>query len=89
MGVPVVTLSGQCHAHNVGRSLLHSIGIAGDWACATREDYVACAVRWASDHAGLARLRTTLRETMLTSPLCEAGSFIKVLCFHCVPPVSS
>lgn len=78
MGVPVVTLSGQCHAHNVGRSLLHSMGLAGDWACATREEYVACAVRWAADHGKLAALRATLRDTMLTSALCEHGTFMKV-----------
>lgn len=79
MGVPVVTLAGHCHAHNVGKSLLHAIGIADEWACMTREEYVACAVRWASDHVKLGQLRKTLRGTMLESPLCEPGSFMKVL----------
>ena len=83
MGVPVVTLSGQCHAHNVGRSLLHSMGLAGDWACATREEYVACAVRWAADHGKLAALRATLRDTMLTSALCEHVTFMKVRLLFC------
>lgn len=78
MGVPVVTLCGHCHAHNVGKSLLRAIGIADEWVCKSREEYVACAVRWAADHEKLVQLRRTLRNTMLASPLCQPAGFIQV-----------
>jgi predicted O-linked N-acetylglucosamine transferase (SPINDLY family) len=82
MGVPVVTLCGHCHAHNVGKSLLHIIGIADEWSNATQDEYVACAVRWAAVHDRLASLRTKLRAIMLSSPLCDAATFLKVCSLH-------
>eukprot|EP00892_Ulva_mutabilis_P003757 jgi/Ulvmu1/1753/UM117_0030.1 len=76
MGVPVVTLRGACHAHNVGASLLTAIGIHDDWAAATRKQYVNIAADWAASPAALSRVRAELRSRMLASPLCDAGTFL-------------
>lgn len=49
MGVPCVTLAGNCHAHNVGVSLLHAVGLADGWIAHTQDEYVELAVRRGSD----------------------------------------
>ena len=45
MGVPCITLSGACHAHNVGVSLLYAVGGLESWVAFTEEQYVDLAVR--------------------------------------------
>lgn len=76
MGVPVITLAGACHAHNVGVSLLSALGMHDDWVCATRSAYVAAAARWAAAPAALMEVRAGLRARMLASPLCDAAAFM-------------
>ncbi|KAK9823008.1 hypothetical protein WJX81_006345 [Elliptochloris bilobata] len=49
MGVPVVTLAGACHAHNVGVSLLEAVGLQRGWVAASHDEYVALAVAAAHD----------------------------------------
>ena len=41
MGVPCITLAGRCHAHNVGVSLLHAVGVAEGFVARTEDEYVA------------------------------------------------
>lgn len=48
-GVPCVTLAGGCHAHNVGVSLISTVGLAEHWVAASEDEYVALALRAASD----------------------------------------
>jgi hypothetical protein len=60
----------------VGVSLLTAVGLGPDWVARTEEEYVQLAVRHAADLAGLAALRETLRERMLSSRLCDAPSFV-------------
>eukprot|EP00951_Prasinocladus_malaysianus_P026794 scaffold238737_cov33-Prasinocladus_malaysianus.AAC.1 len=49
MGVPCVTLAGGCHAHNVGVSLLKTVGLGSEWIANSQDEYVDLAVRAASD----------------------------------------
>ena len=42
MGVPCITLKGQCHAHNVGVSLLTTLGLE-DWIAEDKEGYIRLA----------------------------------------------
>ena len=49
MGVPCLTLSGGCHAHNVGVSLLHAVGLTDGWIAHTQEEYLELAVGAAQD----------------------------------------
>ena len=73
MGVPVVTFTGQTHASRVGASLLRAVG-ADDCVCQTIDDYIATAVRLASDAP--ARDRESIRRAMARSPLCDEKSFV-------------
>lgn len=73
MGVPVVSLAGHAHASRVGVSLLSSVGLAGLIA-GSQDELVDIASKLALDRARLAHLRSTLRDTMRASPLCDAPS---------------
>ena len=79
MGVPCISLRGACHAHNVGASLLSTLGLEREWVAGSEEEYVALAVRHASDCQALAELRSGLRARMLASPLCDAPGFVRQL----------
>lgn len=71
MGVPVITLSGSCHAQNVGKSLLSRIEILRSCITDNEDDYVKAAVYLSSDFQRLAALRSKIRGAMLDSSLCD------------------
>ncbi|KAL3139709.1 hypothetical protein ABBQ38_004018 [Trebouxia sp. C0009 RCD-2024] len=79
MGVPCVTLAGACHAHNVGVSLLSTIGINNKWVATDQCEYMDKAVQAASNVVALSKLRQNLRQQVLDSPLCDAGTFVSGL----------
>ena len=76
MGVPVVTMRGACHAHNVGASLLTAVGLEDQCVTDSEDEYIASAARLANP-AVIAELRTGLRERMLNSVLCDGRSFVR------------
>lgn len=76
MGVPCITLAGACHAHNVGVSLLTTVGVNHEWVTQDQNDYVDKAIQAASDVSALSKLRQALRQQMLQSPLCNAEQCI-------------
>jgi protein O-GlcNAc transferase len=78
MGVPTLTLAGDTLVSRQGASLLACAGL-GDWIAADEDDYVARALAHAADTAGLARLRSSLRATVLASPLFDAPRFARNL----------
>ena len=71
MGVPVLTLVGRMHAARVGASLLTHVGLR-EWIAESPEDLVVRGCSLAADRQGLSVLRSTLRERMRRSPLCDA-----------------
>lgn len=75
MGLPVVTVEGQAHAGRVGVSLLKAAGLP-DLIAKSPEQYVQLAAALAGDRPRLARLRTTLRDQVRRSPLCDAPGFV-------------
>lgn len=75
MGVPCVTMVGSVHAHNVGVSLLGTVGL-GNLIAKNEDEYVQMAVQLASDVTALSNLRSSLRNLMATSPLCDGPNFI-------------
>lgn len=79
MGVPVITLSGGCHAHNVSCSLLAAVGMAQQWVARNADEYVALAVQHAADVAALQQLRQRLRQQMLSSRMCDWQPFVASL----------
>ena len=76
MGVPTLTLSGDTLLARQGVSLLTAAGLP-EWVAASRQEYVVKAVALASDQAGLAALRSGLREQVLASPLFDAPRFAR------------
>ena len=78
MGVPVVTLYGQEHASRLCASILNQLGLT-ECIADSEEGYVRLATTLGSDLDRLASLRSTLRERMGTSPLCDGAAFTRNL----------
>jgi protein O-GlcNAc transferase len=78
MGVPVVTRAGETHAARVGASLLTRIGLKSMIA-PDALSYQKLAVYLAENPERLSKLRMGLRNTLLSSPVCEAGGFTRIL----------
>lgn len=68
MGVPVITLVGEHHFSRVGLSVLKSVGLEY-FAARTEQEYVAKACALAAMPESLAKIRSTLRDRVLASPL--------------------
>jgi len=71
MGVPVVSLVGSSLVCRAGLGILRSIGLES-FAASTPDEYVAKATALANNLEGLAKLRSSLRRRMQSSPLCDA-----------------
>ncbi|KAK4766417.1 hypothetical protein SAY87_008059 [Trapa incisa] len=74
MGVPCITMAGSVHAHNVGVSLLTTVGL-GRLVAKDEDEYIDLAINLASDITALSNLRMDLRDLMLKSPLCDGLNF--------------
>lgn len=75
MGVPCVTMAGSVHAHNVGVSLLHQVGLT-NLIAQTEDEYVSKALELASNIPLLSSLRMCLRERMLKSKISDGHNFV-------------
>lgn len=74
MGVPTVSLVGGRHASRMVASVLTQAGMS-DWLAKDADEFVAIAVRAASDLDRLASLRSGLRQQMAASALCDSDRF--------------
>ncbi|AMV44126.1 tetratricopeptide repeat protein [Paraburkholderia caribensis] len=83
MGVPVLTRRGERFLSHVGESIVNTTGLP-EWIAADDADYLNKAVRFSSQRDDLAALRSTLRQRLLASPLCDAPRFARHLedAFH-------
>jgi predicted O-linked N-acetylglucosamine transferase (SPINDLY family) len=70
MGVPMISLAGTRFVSRFGLTVLNRLGM-DDLVASKASDFGAIAARLAGDHARLAALRSTLRDKMRTSPLCD------------------
>lgn len=70
MGVPVVTLYGDRHAGRMVASVLTQLGLS-ELIARSREQYLEIASRLAMEGARLAGFRSTLRDRMTNSSLCD------------------
>jgi len=77
MGVPVVTLTGEGHAGRVGASLLSAVGLDGELAASSPDDYVAKAAALGQDRDRLLRFRTALRPRLAVSRLTDRTRFAR------------
>lgn len=76
MGVPYVTLSERPGVGRLGSAILHGVG-RPEWVAHTVQEYVDKAVALASDLPTLARLRASLREEVVASPLMDEVGFAR------------
>lgn len=76
MGVPVVTLSGDCHAARVGASIMTRLGLSGLVAL-TSSEYINLAENLANDVERLDKMRSSIRRALENSSLCDAVAFGK------------
>eukprot|EP00906_Rhabdomonas_costata_P010485 RCo014713 len=76
MGVPLVTLRGPHHCHNVGASLNTVLGYS-ELIASSEAEYVEIAVALAKDKTRLARYRSELRPRLLASPLANGASYVR------------
>jgi protein O-GlcNAc transferase len=79
MGVPTLTLAVKrgIVGHN-GELIMKSVGL-NDWVADSVEEYIAKAIVSAQNKEQLANLRSTLRQRLLASPLCDAPRFARQL----------
>jgi protein O-GlcNAc transferase len=78
MGVPVLALTGVTHVSRVGLSLLSNVGL-GELAVSGPDEYVATATQLAADRDALARIRSTLRQRVASSPLTDGAACARAL----------
>jgi predicted O-linked N-acetylglucosamine transferase (SPINDLY family) len=78
MGVPAVTLRGNLHAGRVGASLLTAAGVS-EWIAETPEQYILKAADLAGDRDRLRVMRSTQRQRMSESRLCDAPAHTRAL----------
>ncbi|MBV8465712.1 MAG: tetratricopeptide repeat protein [Burkholderiales bacterium] len=71
MAVPVLSLAGRKSIQRMGATMMGAVGLS-DFVVDSEEAYVEVGKRWARDLPGLAKIRASLRETMLASPLMDA-----------------
>ena len=76
MGVPVVTLASERPIGRQTRGFLELAGLNG-LVADTREEYIAIASQLASDPERLAGIRSSLREKLSTSSLCDPFAFVR------------
>ena len=77
-GVPVVSKADRPGVGRLGASILGAAGLP-EWVTATVDDYVRLAVQQAADLPALARLRSSLRDRIAASPLCDAASLARAV----------
>ncbi len=73
MGVPIITLRGNCYAGRMGSSIMTRIGLA-DLIAASNEEYIDLAFNLAQDPVQLNELRINMRKR-LSNSLCNQQQF--------------
>ncbi len=76
MGLPVVCLTGRHFVDRVAASLVTHLG-RPEFAAGSREEYVRIARDLASNLDGLAEIRSSLRQELLASPICDEKAYAK------------
>jgi predicted O-linked N-acetylglucosamine transferase (SPINDLY family) len=74
MGVPVVSLVGEHHMSRVGLSILTNLGMEF-FAAPTPQQYIARATALALKPESISKIRTTMRDRMRGSTLCNKAIF--------------
>ena len=76
MGVPVITEKGDRHASSVGASILTNLGLQ-NFIAKDLNEYIDLAKKISTDIDYLKDLKSSLREKLKKSSLCDGVSFAK------------
>ena len=74
MGVPVVTLTGDHHAGRICASVLNTVGLS-ELIARDADEFVRIASALAHEPDQLGKMRSTLRERVQKSALCDGATF--------------
>lgn len=74
MGVPTISLVGQCHVSRFGLSMLSCVGLEF-FAASSGDEYVNKAIALAQNPESLSTLRRTMRGRVAASGLCYSKGF--------------
>ncbi len=74
MGVPVLTLRGDCFISRNGEAIAHNSGQA-DWIATDCSDYIRKAIYFSSDLNKLSAVRSRLRSQVMNSPFFDTKKF--------------
>jgi predicted O-linked N-acetylglucosamine transferase (SPINDLY family) len=77
MGVPMLTLSGNCHAHNVSKSILLASGMDG-YAASSKSEYIQKAVNIGTKIQVLPN-KEEIRNKFIQSDMCNGKKFTSKL----------
>jgi predicted O-linked N-acetylglucosamine transferase (SPINDLY family)/acetyltransferase-like isoleucine patch superfamily enzyme/GT2 family glycosyltransferase len=78
MGVPTLTLAGESLIARQGASIMTAAGLS-NWIAYSKEEYLNKLLKLSSDFEKLSKLRTSLRQVVLESPLFDAPRFARNL----------
>jgi predicted O-linked N-acetylglucosamine transferase (SPINDLY family) len=78
MGVPVLTLAGDHHRHNLSASILSAAGLER-FVTKTRSAYVQAALELVRDPRALAELRLSLRDRLRASTLYDGKRIARTI----------
>tara|TARA_B110000438_G_scaffold303531_1_gene365443 strand:+ start:943 stop:2925 length:1983 start_codon:yes stop_codon:yes gene_type:complete len=74
MGVPVLTLKGNRYLFHFGESINFNLGMS-EWVADNKEEYISKAIKFSSNLDELSKIRITLKEKALQSPVFNAPRF--------------
>lgn len=76
MGVPVLTVTDRPPVGRLGAAMVDTVGHP-EWIGWNESDYVRKATRLAADIGRLRRIRASLRDELLASPICDGPRFVR------------
>ena len=74
MGVPVIVLKGNRYLSHFGESINSNLNMQ-DWIAKDYDEYISKAVKFSSDLDQLSKIRISLRNMLLSSPICDPVDF--------------
>ena len=74
MGVPVIIMKGDHFNSRLGESIAHNTYLS-DWIASNEDDYVSKAIKFTNKIDDLTKLRSSLREQVVSSPLFNSVRF--------------
>jgi len=79
MGVPTITLSGTTRVSRTGLAIMKQLRLDAAFVAQTPKEYIDRACAYANQLDELARIRSVLRDMLLSSSICDPKRFARAL----------